>query len=177
MQLQHTLECCRLQLFPVRAVEHLRRTAGEIMKFPGSSSQMFQMGARNKEINGEPLRKAPGEEREGGLLTSCRVVVVRPLCQRFLRRGSHSRFARYLLTEVQTRDRVTRSRAPRGRRRTGTAGRRSARRAMHRQDDGVADDVAYHHVAHHFAGHDDMWQHKMEAAVSRARRCSEVDSL
>ena len=34
---------------------------------------------------------------------------------------------------------------------------------MHRQDDGVADDVAYHHVAHHFAGHDDMWQHKMEA--------------
>ena len=69
------------------------------MKFPGSSSQMFQMVARNKEINGEPLRKAPGEEREGGLLTSCRVVVVRPLCQRFLRRGSLAkgvwRFARY----------------------------------------------------------------------------------
>ena len=81
-------KCCRLQFFPVRAVEHLRTTAGEIMKFPGSSSQMFQMVARNKEINGEPLRKAAGEEREGGLLTSCRVVVVRPLCQRFLRRGS-----------------------------------------------------------------------------------------
>ena len=65
MKLKHVI-CCRLQWFPVRAFEHLGRTAGEIMKFPGSSSQMFQMGARNKEINGEPLRKAAGRRERGG---------------------------------------------------------------------------------------------------------------
>ena len=63
MKLQHT-KCCRLQWFPVRAFEHLGRTAGELHDFPGSSSQMFQMVARNKEINGEPLRKAARAKRE-----------------------------------------------------------------------------------------------------------------